>query len=288
MIVVAVALAIAAFLAVFLAAPVASVFHAAFSSGGGSFTLAHFATFFQISLMRESFWNSLYVAGLSVLFASLIAVPLAYFTVRYRFRGALLIQTLGVLPLIMPPFVGAVAMQLLFGRSGSVNLLLNDAFGIAIPFMDGLNGVVFVESLHYFPFILLNLVVSLRNIDGAMEESAQNLGASGWRLFRRIVFPLALPGYVAGASLVFVKVFDDLGTPLVLGTTNMLAPQAYLRITSVGVEDPIGYVIGVVMVVFSVAALWASARFLKETLAFTFPTRIRNGVVLIVWNSCHV
>ena len=93
-----------------------------------------------------------------------------------------------------------------------------------------------------------------------MEESAQNLGASGWRLFRRIVFPLALPGYVAGASLVFVKVFDDLGTPLVLGVTNMLAPQAYLRITSVGIEDPIGYVISVIMIVFSVAALWASAR----------------------------
>ena len=91
--------------------------------------------------------------------------------------------------------------------------------------------------------------MALQNIDGAMEESAQNLGASGLRLFRRIVFPLAMPGYVAGASLVFVKVFDDLGTPLVLGVTNMLAPQAYLRITSVGIEDPIGYVISVIMVV---------------------------------------
>ena len=143
--------------------------------------------------------------------------------------------------------------------------------------MEGLNGVIFVESLHYFPFILLNLVVSLRNIDGAMEESAQNLGASGWRLFRRIVFPLALPGYVAGASLVFVKVFDDLGTPLVLGTTNMLAPQAYLRITSVGIEDPIGYVISVVMVTFSVAALWASARILKGR---DFATLQRGGTSL--------
>src|SRR4051812_37363055 len=268
------ALAIAALLVVFLVVPVAMVVYVAFAEPGSGFTLSHFQSFFHLSLMRESFWNSLYVAGLSVAFASLIAVPLATFTVRYRFRGALLIQTLGVLPLIMPPFVGAVAMQLLFGRSGSVNLLLNDAFGFAIPFMDGLNGVIFVESLHYFPFILLNLVVSLRNIDGAMEEAAQNLGASGWRLFRRIVFPLALPGYVAGASLVFVKVFDDLGTPLVLGTTNMLAPQAYLRITSVGVEDPIGYVISVVMVVFSIAALWASARILKGR---DFATLQRGG-----------
>ena len=261
--IVAVALAVAAFLIAFLVVPVASVVYTAFSSGAGGFTFNHFISFFQISLMRESFWNSLYVAGSSVMFASLIAIPLAYFTVRYRFRGAAAIQTLGVLPLIMPPFVGAVAMQLILGRSGSVNLLLNDGFGFTIPFMDGLNGVIFVESLHYFPFILLNLVASLRNIDGAMEESAQNLGASGFRLFRRIVFPLAMPGYVAGASLVFVKVFDDLGTPLVLGTTNMLAPQAYLRITSIGLEDPIGYVISVIMILFSVAALWMSARILK-------------------------
>ncbi|MCC7327231.1 MAG: iron ABC transporter permease [Burkholderiales bacterium] len=261
--IVAVALAIGAFLVVFLVVPIASVVYTAFTSGDGGFTLSHVVTFFQISLMRESFWNSLYVAGMSVLIASAIAVPLAYFTVRYRFRGALLVQTLGVLPLIMPPFVGAVAMQLLFGRSGSVNLLLNDAFGFSIPFMAGLNGVIFVESLHYFPFILLNLAVSLRNIDGAMEESAQNLGTSGFRLFRRIVFPLALPGYVAGASLVFVKVFDDLGTPLVLGVSNMLAPQAFLRITSVGLEDPIGYVISVLMIVFSVAALGLAARILK-------------------------
>jgi len=200
---------------------------------------------------------------MSVVFASLIAVPLAYFTARFRFRGALLIQTLGVLPLIMPPFVGAVAMQLIFGRSGAVNLLLQDAFGVSVPIMEGLNGVIFVEALHYFPFILMNLVVALSNVDSAMEESAQNLGASGFRLFRRIVFPLAMPGYIAGAALVFVKVFDDLGTPLVLNVTNMLAPQAYLRITSMGIEDPIGYVISVLMIAFSLFALWASALALR-------------------------
>jgi iron(III) transport system permease protein len=76
-------------------------------------------------------------------------------------------------------------MQLIFGRSGSVNLLLQEHLGFTIPIMQGLTGVIFVESLHYFPFILLNLVAALQNIDGAMEESAQNLGASGWRLFRR-------------------------------------------------------------------------------------------------------
>jgi iron(III) transport system permease protein len=254
----AVAALIALFLLVFLVIPVITVIYVAFADGRGGFTLSHFSSFFHITLMRESFWNSLYVGFWSVLIASLIAIPLAYFTVRFEFRGALLIQTLGILPLIMPPFVGAVAMQLIFGRSGGVNLLLNDWFGVTLPIMEGLNGVIFVEALHYFPFILMNLVVALNNIDSSMEESAQNLGSSGFRLFRRIVFPLAMPGYVAGAALVFIKVFDDLGTPLVLNQTNMLAPQAYLRITSIGIEDPIGYVASVIMVAASLFALWAS------------------------------
>lgn len=252
-----------AFLVLFLVIPIGNVFYTAFINADGQFTLGHFTAFFHQSLLTESFQNSLYVAVMATFFASLIAVPLAYFTIRFRFRGALIIQTLGILPLIMPPFVGAVAMQLIFGRSGSVNLLLDDWFGVTIPLMDGLNGIIFVEALHYFPFILMNLTVALRNIDGAMEEAAVNLGSKGWRLFRRVIFPLALPGYVAGASLVFVKVFDDLGTPLVLGITNMLAPQAYLRITQVGIDDPLGYVISVIMIAFSILALWLSARALK-------------------------
>ena len=255
--------AISAFLLALLLIPVGTVFVTAFRDGDGSFTLGHFGTFFSTGLMRESFGNSLAVATASVFFASLIAVPLAYVTVRFQFRGALLIQTLGVLPLIMPPFVGAVAMQLIFGRSGAVNLLLDEHLGWSLPIMQGLTGVIFVQTLHYFPFILMNLIVALRAIDGAMEEAALNLGARGWRLFARVVFPLAMPGYLAGAALVFVKVFDDLGTPLVLGQTNMLAPQAYLRITQVGLEDPLGYVISVIMIAFSILALWLSVRVMK-------------------------
>lgn len=251
------------FLALFLLWPVAQVIYTAFVTESGSFTLGHFSNFFGQTLLTESFVNSLWVALASVFFASCIAIPLAYLTVRFQFRGALLIQTLGVLPLIMPPFVGAVALQLIFGRNGSINLILRDHFGVTVPIMDGLMGVVFVESIHYFPFILLNLVAAMRNIDGAMEESALNLGAKGWRLFWRVIFPLSLPGYLAGAALVFVKVFDDLGTPLVMGITNMLAPQAYLRITSVGIEDPMGYVISVIMIGLSIFALWMANRYMK-------------------------
>jgi iron(III) transport system permease protein len=216
----------------------------------------NFLDFARNEMFIRSFGNSLYVSLMSVVWATVFALPLAYFTTRYEFAGSSIIQTLGVIPLIMPPFAGAIAMQLLFGRNGTFNLLLGDWFGINIPFMEGLNGVIFVQSVHYFPFILINLTASLRNIDRSMEEAAQNLGCSGGRLFRRIVFPLAMPGYVAGASLVFIKVFDDLATPLLLNVKDMLAPQAYLRITSIGLKDPMGYVISVVLIVFSILSLY--------------------------------
>ncbi|MBS7803415.1 iron ABC transporter permease [Rhizobiales bacterium TNE-4] len=258
------ALFIALFLLGFLIFPVATVLYVAFTEKGtGAFTLINFIDFARTDLFVRSFWNSFYVSAMSVVLASVFALPLAYITTRFTFRGAGLIQTLGFLPLIMPPFVGAVAMLLLFGRNGSINLLLDDWFGFKIPFMEGLNGVILVQSIHYFPFILINLSASLRNIDRAMEESAQNLGSSGFRLFRRIVFPLAMPGYLAGASLVFVKVFDDLATPLLLNVKDMLAPQAYLRVTSIGIADPMGYVISVVLIVMSVLAMWLSACAMK-------------------------
>ncbi len=258
------AAAIALFLALFLVIPVVTVVYVAFTEkGSGAFTLINFYDFARTDLFIASFWNSMYVAAMTVVLASLFALPLAYLTTRFEFRGAGVVQMLGFIPLIMPPFAGAVAMQLLFGRNGTINLLLDDWLGFKIPFMEGLNGVVFAQAVHYFPFILINLSAALRNIDRSMEEAAQNLGCQGVRLFRRIVFPLAMPGYIAGASLVFVKVFDDLATPLLLNVKEMLAPQAYLRITSIGLADPMGYVIAVVLIVVSVLAMGASAWVMK-------------------------
>ena len=223
-------------------------------------TLGPLIAFFARPLFREALANTLLSGVLSVFFGSLVAVPLALLTARHRFPGRGLVGVLAVLPLVIPPFVGAVAFQQVLGRSGAVNLLLLEHWGITVPFMEGLTGVVLVQSLHYFPFIYLNTAAALAGVDGALEEAAQNLGASGAYLFRRVLLPLALPGYAAGALLAFIRVIDDLGTPLMLNFTVLLAPQAYVRITSVGLTDVDGYVICVILVALSLAALWASKR----------------------------
>ena len=229
---------------------------------------------------------------LVVVFSGLLALPLAYIVARYEFRGKLLLQTGATLPLVIPPFVGAVALQLILGRSGMVNLLLMRWFDTTIPFMEGLTGVVLVQTLHFFPFILLNTVVSLSNIDASMEEMAQNMGCHGFRLFRRITLPLMLPGFVAGSLLTFIRAIDDLGTPLMLNYKNLLATQAYLRITTIGMDDVDGYVVCVVLVVLSLLSLLAARKYLGlaeyATVQRSTPVtrRLQGKKVFFVWLLC--
>jgi iron(III) transport system permease protein len=244
-------------LAVAIIYPLIQVLSVAVVSDGAP-TLRPLLAFFARPLFREALVNTLLAGLLAVVIGSVIGVPLALLTVRYRFPGHGLISVLGVLPLVIPPFVGAVAFQQILGRRGAVNLFLLDRWGVTVPFMEGFTGVVLVQSLHYFPFILLNTAAALGGLDRSLEEAAQNLGASGLRLFRRVLLPLALPGYAAGALLTFVRVIDDLGTPLMLNYTRLLAPQAYVRVTTIGLTDVDGYVICVILVALSLAALWLS------------------------------
>lgn len=254
-------LGLLAFLGVFVVYPLVRVLGVAVSSPSG-LTLGHFAAFFARPLFREALANTLLAGAAAVALGSLIALPLAVLLARCDFPGRGLVQTLAVLPLVIPPFVGAVAFQQILGRSGVVNLLLLDTLGVSVPFMEGLWGVVLVQTLHYFPFILINTAAALQGLDPAAEEAAQVLGCRGWRLFRRVTLPLAFPGFVAGALVAFIRVIDDLGTPLMLNYTKLLAPQAYLRVTTVGMSDVDGYVICVVLVLLSLGALWAARAFL--------------------------
>ncbi|MBI4525231.1 MAG: iron ABC transporter permease [Deltaproteobacteria bacterium] len=247
----------------FILYPILRVLWVSLSDETGALTLIHFINFFRRSLFREALWNSLLCGVSVVFFGGLVGVPLAYFSVRYEFRAKVLFQTLATLPLVIPPFVGAVALQLILGRSGMVNLLLMRWFDFTIPFMEGLGGIVLVQTIHYFPFIMLNTAVSLSNIDASMEEAAQCMGCHGARLFRRVTLPLMLPGFVAGSLLTFIRVIDDLGTPLMLNYKNLLAPQAYLRITTIGMDDPDGYVLCVILIVLSLVSLFAARKYLS-------------------------
>ncbi len=251
----AIMVALLAILGVFVVLPIAAVLKVALTGASGGLTFEHLARFFQNPLYIESLTNSLLAGVWAVILGTVLALPLAFIVARYDFPGRMLIVTLATLPLVIPPFVGAIALLQIVGRAGVVTLLLQDLLGIQSNLMEGLRGIILAQALHFFPFIFLTVTTALMNVDRSLEEMGQMMGAHGWRLLRRVVFPLVLPAYAAGALLTFVRAVDDIGTPFILNFKNMLGPQAYLRITTVGRDDVDGYVICVMMVAISIACV---------------------------------
>jgi hypothetical protein len=154
---------------------------------------------------------------------------------RYTFRGQTLLNGLLLVPMIMPPFVGAIGLTQLLARYGSVNLLLMK-MGLMDPAAPldwlgsgGFWGMVLLQVFNLYPVMLLNVSAALANVDPAMREAAQNLGAGPARLFRTVTLPLILPGWFAGAIIVFIWAFTDLGTPLIFGFSQVV-PGPDLRL----------------------------------------------------------
>ncbi|MCY2925466.1 MAG: iron ABC transporter permease [Planctomycetota bacterium] len=181
-------------------------------------------------LMRQLL-NGVLLAALATALSALIALPLAVLRGSRRFLGAGLLGALVLVPMILPPFVGALSMRRLLGQFGSINLLLanlgmlSDTDPRAWP--DWLGGgfaaVAILQALHLFPILYLNASAALANVDPAGVQAARNLGASPWRAFWRVTAPLMRPGLFAGGTIVFIWSFTDVGTPLVVGYQD-LAP----------------------------------------------------------------
>jgi iron(III) transport system permease protein len=253
------------FLGVFLVYPLLRIFYDAFTDEAGLFTVMHFVEFARDAYYRRSLWNSLLLGAGTVACTSVLGFAIAFLLVRYDFRGRSLFSYLTLIPMISPPLVGVLGFTFILGRAGTVNILLEDYFGLLKPinFVYGVHGVLLVETLHLFPLIALNVVDALGKIDPALEEAAESVGARGWRKLRTITLPLTTPGYLAGALLVFIWTFSDFATPLVLGVQDLLASQAYLNIVQF-VDRRLfrmGIVISALMVGLAVLFLLAARRY---------------------------
>jgi iron(III) transport system permease protein len=273
------------FLVLFLIYPLTRIFYDALTDEAGRFTVANFVEFAGDAFYVRSFANSILLGLGTVLATSVIGVAVALLLVRLDFRGRDLFGYLTLIPIISPPLVGVLGFTFIMGRAGTVNVLLEDWFGLARPinFVYGVHGVLLVETLHLFPMITLNVLDALAKIDPALEEAAESVGARGWRKLRTITLPLTTPGYVAGALLVFIWTFSDFATPLVLGVHDLLAAQAYLNIVQF-VDRRLfrmGIVISALMVALAVVFLVAARRYVAikdySSLSYTRVGRHRPG-----------
>ena len=266
-------------LGAFLVWPMAHVFTRALWDKQG-FTLMYVAGLFtnpvQLEALATSFTIAFGVTGGCVV----VAMPLAWLFARYAFPGKAVWSALLLLPMILPPFVSAVGMKMIFARAGALSTLLMNLGWVDGP-VDWLGrfplaGVMLLETLHLFPILFLNLVAALANIDPSLEESALNLGASPARVFRRVTLPLAMPGLFAGLVLVFIWSFTELGTPLVFGVRRVLPVAIYDSVAEIG-TNPAGYAQVALVLVLSALGFWVSKQILARQRSVATLGRLSTG-----------
>ena len=250
------------FFIVFMLYPLCYVFSNAFFTSEG-FSLVFMKLMFFSPNYTIILANSVNLGLAVTLLTTLLSLPLASLLVRYHFPGRGLLNGLILIPMVLPPFVGAIGMRQLLARFGSVNLLLLETGVINQP-IDWLGGgsfwsVVILEVLHLYPIMYLNLAAALANVDPSLEEAAKNMGASGFKLFRTVTFPLMLPGYFAGAVIVFIWAFTDLGTPLVFEYREVIAVQIFNMVTDLH-QNPMGYTLVVAVIALTLFFFYLSKR----------------------------
>ena len=253
-----------AILLVFLVWPIALTVRGGFIADG-AFTLDYFVGegvgVLRDPLYRTGLINSVGVAVFTTLLCLLIAMPLAMLAAKFEFFGKTLLSSLVLVPLILPPFVGAIGLRAILGRFGSLNALLGDVGVLSAqqPGVDFLGGelggrfwaVVVMQALHLYPILYLNVTAALANLDPSLDEAATGLGAGRVKRFVRCTLPLIMPGLFAGSTIVFIWSFTELGTPLMFDYYRVTPVQVFWGINEIS-DNPRPYALVVVMLAAAV------------------------------------
>jgi iron(III) transport system permease protein len=206
----------------------------------------------------SSLRNSLLMSVVVMVLVTLMCIPLAYGLARTTMPFKKIISALCVIPLIVPTFISAYAFIIMFGRSGWVTYLYNQLGGEGMlldPY--SFTGIVIVQIFFFFPYALWPLVAAFKISDATLEESSQNMGAKNWFTFIFVTFPLAIPGMLSSALLIFTVSFSDFGTPIILAPSNLnlIVVEAYREIS--GFFNWGGAaILTVVMIIVAALFLW--------------------------------
>ena len=253
--------------ALFLVWPFSSMITNAFkSSKVDGFTLANFKKFFEKKYYYSALWNSLKVSVVPTLFSVVIGVPMAYLMTRYNVWGKKIWHVLAILSLMSPPFLGAYAWIMLFGRAGSVTTFLAK-FGIDIPTIYGFGGVSTVLTLKLYPYIYMYTSGAMESIDSSLEECAENLGSNRLRRFLTVTMPVVTPSITAGALVVFMSALADFGTPMLLGgqdfrTLPVLIYNEWLG--EIGGNGNLASAISIIIVIITLVMLYVQKKWVSK------------------------
>ena len=186
-------------------------------------TLYNFIRFFTKEYYYQPLIRSIVVCSTTVLTSLLIGVPIAYVLTRYNVPGKTLVHILIIMSLMSPPFIGAYSWIILAGRQGIVTKLIT-ALGLPAPTIYGKGGIIFVFTLHLFPYIYLYTSGAMNSIDASLEEAAENLGMNKLKRIWTVTLPVVLPSILAGCVMVFMTCLADFGTPMLMGEGYTVLP----------------------------------------------------------------
>ncbi len=211
-------LVILAIFLVFVVFPLSLVlYRSVLDPASGNLTLEYFTKFFSRKYYTNTILNSFKVTVCSTLVASALGLSLAYITRSTRIRGSKWLNILIVISYLSPPFIGAYAWIQLLGRNGFITQAINRLFHMEFGGIYGFAGIVLVFSLQSFPLVYMYVSGALKNLDNSLNEAAESLGSSTFQRVTRVILPLILPTMLASALLVFMRVFSDFGTPMLIG-----------------------------------------------------------------------
>ena len=206
-----------------LVLPLGKLLLASVVAPDGGLTLRPYAEFLGRPYYSRTIGHSFLVSGLVTAASLLVAAPLAWIVARVAVPGAVLLRTLAILPLVSPPFIGAYSWILLLGRAGYVTQAFQ-AWGVRLPTVYGMHGIVLALTLNLYPLAFLVLLNGLRTMDHSLEEAAAGLGSRRGRVFRTVTAPVLLPSILGGALLVFLTAFADFGAPMIIGEGYQVLP----------------------------------------------------------------
>ncbi|HCR36751.1 MAG TPA: ABC transporter permease [Opitutae bacterium] len=237
--------------------PIWEILRGGFIDVNGNFTLAYFIEVFKSPIYMEGLRNSFALAVCSTLLTILIAIPLAFISDRYNFPFKGVFTSMVLLPIMLPPFVGAMGVLSILGEYGAFNAFLHTIHVLPEDvYIDWLGegrffGMVLLNAFSLYPILYLNAVASLSNIDPSMEEAAENLGCRGFKRFFTITLPLMRSGLFAGCTIIFIWSFTELGVPLIFDYNRIMPVHIFNGLRDIG-NSPFPYALVTAMLLFSV------------------------------------
>lgn len=256
-----IAAATVGFMLIFVALPLAELARQSLiGQESGTYGIENFQTFSSSSYFRRALTNSLLVGAMGTVMALLIGVPLALAFARYDFAGKAWIEVAILLSMLSPPFVGAYAWIMLFGRSGLVTQAVRD-IGIDLPPIYGAFGISLASAFALYPVVFLVVRGGLSRVNRTLEDAAASLGRGRLAVIRTVTLPLILPSLLTAALLVFLGIISDFGTPSILGEGErfpVLATLAFsLYLSEIGAEPGMAATTCAILVMIAMALVVA-------------------------------